>query len=88
MKVREIDFDGLSTRYDGWNIQISMFFKESGRRFACTTFDYAKQYLAIRDYLYRECDCKISTTVDWKLDKFVQLNITINEEKKNESKRN
>lgn len=82
MRVREIDFDGLATRYDGWNIQVNTFFKESGRCFACTTFDYAKQYLATHDYLDRECNCKFSEPVDCGLDKFVQLNIAINEERK------
>lgn len=77
MKIRDIDFDGLATRYDGWQSLIEILFKESGQRYCIKGFDRAEEYLTSHDYLDRECEIQPSLPVDYRLDKCVRLGITI-----------
>lgn len=77
MKVRDIRFVELETRYEGWQSRIEILFKESGQTYCCIGFDYAERYLACHDYLDRECEIQLSTHVVYKFEKLVQLIITI-----------
>lgn len=77
MKVRDIKFVELETRYEGWQSQIDIFDKESGQSYGCIGFDHAEQYLTSHDYLDRECEIQLTTPVNRRLEKFVRLIITI-----------
>lgn len=82
MKVREIDFDGLATRYGMWPSLIGILFKESGQRYGIKGFDRAEEYLTSHGYLDRECEIQLALPVEYDRTKKSYTSVTTNEERK------